>query len=102
MPLFKKPIAHIYVSEVRRRMDPLVVPIFTPDTAIDVGDFGSFEDGRFVRRGNLADRRVALDVTEDHHAGFEFASDGKVSIEPAGTVPNPAGGQLVQAKLKFS
>jgi hypothetical protein len=102
VPIFKKPIAQIYVSELRKRMEPLVIPIFTPDTAIDVGDFGSFEDGRFVRKGNLAARGVALDVTENEHAGFEFASDGKVSIGPSVKVPNPAGGELVQATLTFS
>jgi hypothetical protein len=99
---FRKPIARIYVSEVRERMDPDVVPIFTPDTAIDVGDFGSFEEGRFVSKGNLVKRGVELDIIEDNHVGFEFASGGKVSIGPSVTAPNPAGGQLLQATLKFS
>jgi hypothetical protein len=99
---FAKPVAHVYVSEVRRKMDPLVVPIFTPDTAIDVGDFGSFEDGRFDRRGNLAERGVDLSVVERPHAGFEFASAGKVSIGPSVTVPHPGGGDLVEATLTFT
>jgi hypothetical protein len=102
--LFRRPIARIYVGELRRGMEPLVVPIFTPDTAIEVGDFGAFEGGRFVRKGNLEDRDVALDVTENRHAGFDFASDGKVSIGPSVKVPNPAGGggELVQATLSFT
>jgi hypothetical protein len=100
--LFNRPIARIYVRELRRRLEPLVVPIFTPDTSIEVGDFGSFDGGRFVRKGNLADRGVAPDVTEDGHAGFEFASAGKVSIGPSLTMPNPAGGgELVKATLNF-
>jgi hypothetical protein len=101
LPLFRKPVAQIYVTEVRQRMDPLVIPIFSPDTAIDVGDFGSFEDGRFVRYGTLADRGVALEKDENPTNPFEFASSGKVSIGPSIKVPNPLGGELVSAKLKF-
>jgi hypothetical protein len=99
---FRKPIAQIYVSEMRRRLDKLVVPIFPPDTTVDVGDFGSFEDGRFVRRGNLADRDVHLSVDENKHAGYNFASDGKFEISPSAKVPNPLGGELLEATLKFT
>lgn len=100
---WSKSDAEIYVDEVRNGMDRLVVPIFTPDTALDVGDFGSFEDGRFVRRGNVQDRGIELDIEESPRNPFQFASTGKVKLGPSATVPNPAGGaDLVQAKLTFS
>jgi hypothetical protein len=101
MPLFSKPIARIYVEELRTRLDPLVVPIFTPDTDIDVGDFGSFLDGRYVRRGNVADRGLRPDVDDEPISGFEFASAGKVRFGASAKVPNPLGGELFKAVIGF-
>src|SRR3954452_133903 len=102
MSLFRKPIAAIYVKELRVRLEPLVVPIFTPDSAIAVGDFGSVDDGRFVRRGNVADRGVAIEPKDDGMAPFDFSSAGKVHLGPTVELPNPAGGTLVKGSLHFS
>lgn len=97
MDLFRKPVARVYIDELRKRMDPIVIPIFTPDIDLEVGDFGSFEDGRFVRRGNLADREIALDIREQEHDGFQFESSGKVHIGPTVTA-----GDLLEATVDFS
>jgi hypothetical protein len=102
MPFFSKPIARIYVKELRTKLDSLVVPIFAPDTSIDVGDFGSFDDGQFVPRGNVTGRGLRLDVEESPVNAFEFASSGKVTIGPSVTVPNPAGGDLLKTVLSFT
>jgi hypothetical protein len=98
---FTKPVAKIYVNELRT-LDTDLVPIFTPDTEIGVGDVGSFEDGRFVRYFNLADRGIALDVLERTANPFEFASQGKVSVGPSVDVPNPLGGTLSKMVLSFT
>ena len=95
-------IARIYVEEVRRSLDPLVVPVFSPDIQLDVGDFGSFEDGRFVRQGNVRDRDVGFGVDEQTVAPFEFASSGKVSFGASTTVKGPGDVELVKAKVSFS
>ncbi|MCA1691704.1 MAG: hypothetical protein LC733_05700, partial [Actinobacteria bacterium] len=80
MALFSKPIARIYVEELKDHLDDKVVAIFSPDTDLQVGDFGSFEDGQFVTKGNVASRGVELDVRDRKVNPFEFASQGKVSI----------------------
>jgi hypothetical protein len=102
MALFSKPIAHVYIKELRARLDSLVVPVFTPDVTIEVGDFGSFEDGRFIRKGNLRDRNVAFECVENRVGGLDFASEGKVTISPGVTVPSPTGGTLVKATISFN
>lgn len=98
---FTKSIAEIYVSELRKSLDRVVVPIFTPDAAIDVGDFGSFEDGRFIRRGNVADRGLHPDIEQMTVNPFEFASSGKVTIGPSVRIPKPGSGELVKAIVSF-
>jgi hypothetical protein len=103
MSLFSKPVASIYIKEVRQRLDPDIVPVFTPDTAIEVGDFGSFEDGRFVRKGNLqVDRQVDLEVIEDAVSPFNFASAGKVSMGSSVSVPGPTGQNVLRAQISFT
>jgi len=102
MSIFSKPIARIYVKELRTRLDPTVVPIFAPDTTIDVGDFGTFTDGQFVSRGNVSSRGARLDVGESPVNAFEFASSGKVTIGPSVDLPNPAGGKLLKTQLSFT
>ena len=101
MSLFSKPIARIYIEEIRTRLDKTVVPIFSPDTAIDVGDFGAFEDGQFVRKGNVDTRGIALDIDETPASAFDFASAGKVQIGASVKVPNPLGGDLVKSTIGF-
>jgi hypothetical protein len=102
MPLFSKPIANVYVKELRTRLDKKIVPIFMPDTTIEVGDFGSFEDGQFVGKGNVRDKGIEYVVKENPVGGFDFASSGKVSIAPSVTIPSPTGGDLVKATITFS
>src|SRR5687767_13011488 len=102
MRLFNRSIARIYIEEIRTRLDETVVPIFSPDTAIDVGDFGAFEDGQFVRKGNVDARGIALDIDETAASAFDFASAGKVQIGGSVKVPNPLGGDLVKSTIRFS
>jgi len=100
--LFSKPIATVYVKELRKRYDPLGVPVFTPDTNIEVGDFGSFEDGRFIVRGNVSGRGVAVDAKSVPVGPYDYASSGKVSIAPSVEVPSPAGGTLLKTTITFT
>lgn len=97
MALFSKPIAAIYVKELRKRFDPLTVPMFTPDTKISVGDFGTFEGGRFVRKGNVFARGVTAVVEEAETAGFDFATADGVTIGPSVTLP----GGLLRATVSL-
>ena len=46
-----KSTAGIYMQELRG-FDATIVPLFTPDSVVDVGDFGSFKDGRFAIAGS--------------------------------------------------
>jgi hypothetical protein len=101
MMFFSKPVAKIYVSELLKRYDPLVVPVFTPDSKVEVGDFGSFEDGRFVRRGNVSKRGVTVDADSSPVAPYDYASSGKVEIGPSVEVPTPTGGTLLKTTLDF-
>ena len=103
MSLFRKSIASVYVKELKKRLDPLIVPIFTPDTNLEVGAFGSFEDGRFVRKGNVTAKGVSFNVSRKPVGAFDFASSGKVTMGPSVTLPSPTGGgDLVSATITFS
>lgn len=99
--MFDRAVAHTYIRELKVHLDRKYVPVFTPDTVIDVGDFGSLEDGRFIRKGSVADRGITLDIRETPVAAQTFASTGKVAIKPGATVA--AGGrELLGATLQFS
>jgi hypothetical protein len=101
--LFKKDAtAAIYLHELRVGFDSEVVPVFTPDTLIDVGDYGSFEKGRFVVRGNVATRGVKVEPKEYPVSPWSWASTGKVSVGPSVKVPSPTGTDLVKMTLTFS
>lgn len=102
MDLFSKPVASIYVSEFQSRLDADIVPIFTPDTAVDVGDFGCFEGGRFVRRGNLINRGFNLGTQQRRVNPLEFASSGKVTIGPSVEIAGPAGQTMLKADIRFT
>jgi hypothetical protein len=100
---FSKSVAEIYLKELRTRLDRQIVPIFTPDTAIEVGDYGSFEDGQFVLRGNVArDRGLQFSVRTESVSAFDFGSSGKVTLGPTVELPNPAGGTLLKSTIKFT
>jgi hypothetical protein len=99
---FTKSVAEVYVKELRTRLDRQIVPIFTPDTAVEVGDFGSFEDGRFVSHGNVRDRGLQLRVDTKNVSAFDFGSSGKVSFGPTVELPNPVGGTLLKSTIKFT
>lgn len=102
MGWFRKDLARIYVEEMCDRIDPTVVPVFPPDTTLDVGDYCSFDDGRLVRRGSVVGRAGLSVTVEEHTVGAHgFSSAGKVSISPSVIVPNPVGGELAQATIDF-
>ena len=67
-----------------------------------MGDFGTFEGGQFVSRGNVSSRIGQLDVIQSPVNAFDYASSGRVTIAPLAAVPNPAGGNLLKAKLSFT
>ena len=72
------------------------------DTRVEVGNFGSYDGGRFDRHGNLADR-LTFAVEKADAAPFTFASQGKVSIGPSVMVTGGApGGRLLKADVTFS
>lgn len=98
--MFDRAIAQTYLRELKVHLDRKYVPVFTPDTAIEVGDFGALEDGRFIRKGNVADRGLTLDILETPVAAQTFASTGKVTISPSATV-QVAGQKLLGATLTF-
>lgn len=79
---FRQPIAAVYVRELRKGLDPLIVPVFTPDVDLAVGDVGSFEDGRFVRRSHVRQRGLEVELEETEVPPFVFASQGKVEVGP--------------------
>ena len=98
--MFDRAIAHTYIQELRVQLDRKYVPVFTPDTAIGVGDFGPVENGRFIKKGNVADRGLALDILETPVAAQTFASTGKVTISPSATV-QVGNRKLLGATLTF-
>ncbi len=103
MPNFEKASAAIYIRELRERYDSTVVPMFPPDTAVDVGDFGEFVDGQWVRHGSLRDRQEIMpEPNETPIAPFSFASSDKFEFGPSVEIPKPGGGTLLEATMKFS
>ena len=52
--------------------------------------------------GTCATRELAYDVDEQAIPAFTFASDGKVEIGPSVKIPNPLGGELLKASMKFT
>jgi hypothetical protein len=123
MNIFSKAIAEIYVDQVRHRIDERTVAIFPPDTVLRVGDFGSFEDGRFLRKGTLKSRGfyfepadpypdgdnhskgtgdTVIAIQSDEAAAFEYATAGKVNIGATGLVKSVIGPQLARAVVSFT
>lgn len=97
----RRDIARTYISQVRDQVDPTVVPVFPPDTLLEVGDTVTVDDGRLVRRASVLPR-VVTDVTEHPTGPQSFASAGSVSIGPSVQVPNPVGGDLLKATVRFA
>jgi len=98
----KASTAEIYVDELRSGLDPKIVPLFPPDTAVDVGDFGLFEEGRFIKKGSVSSRGLDVSCDEQAVPPWSWASSGKVSIGPSVSVPGPTGSPLVKATIRFS
>lgn len=106
----KPSVADIYVKEVSSGLGEMLVPIFSPNSAdIRVGTIGRFSEGSFERRGHLAGiiggtdewvRRVPL-ASSTSPGAFVFKSDGRVRLEPSGTV-NIAGQDVLKAQLTFA
>lgn len=101
MSLFRKPIARVYVDQLRHAFDDTTVPIFTPDTDIEVGYFGSFDEGRFVKRGKVEDLGVQVQVDQHKTGGFKWASGGAVSFGPSVEIPGPSGEPLIESTVHF-
>ena len=97
--MFRKPsLADIYVRELSTQLDNSLIPLFTPDTAVEIGTTGRFVDGRFVATGHL--RTFLGDVPETVSgalSNWSFASENSVRLEPQVSVPGlPTGGPMVQ------
>jgi hypothetical protein len=102
VPLLDRSAAKIYISEMRAHVDRRLVPVFTPDTFIEVGDIGKLENGRFTGTGSLAELGLDPPVTERPAAGTDFSSSGKVSLGGSANVPGPVGDPILKATLKFN
>jgi hypothetical protein len=103
--MFRKPtVADIYLKELSRGLDRTLVPLFPPDTPVTVGTVGHFEDGRFVKRGELSQLPGAPmpAIESSAAADWSFSSENSVSLTPGGTVTTPLGQQLAKAQLGFS
>jgi len=105
MSIFRKPsLADIYVRELSGSLDPSLVPLFTPDTAVEIGTTGRFVEGRFETTGTLAQLGVPTVEKSLHKAASDwaFTSGDSVQLEPQGEVPGPLGTPLLTARLRFS
>jgi hypothetical protein len=102
--LFTKDIAKIYVADVREYVNRGTVPVFPPDTALEVGDTVSLDDdGRLARRGTVIGKPgVHVDLKEQKTAPEIFASSSKVSMGSSVAISGPLGGRLVKSTLSFA
>ena len=89
------------MDEIKSKLDKNAVAIFTPDITVNVGGFGVFENGLYDEKGLLATRGLAYEVAEEPALAFEFASQGKVSVQPGATLTGPGGVELAKASLSF-
>jgi hypothetical protein len=94
--------AKVYLEQLKAGLDPTVVPVFEPGLDVDLGAFGSFERGRFNRRGSVVDRGLSLDVRQTELDPWWFATSGGVDLGPSAQVPGLGGKELVKASLTFS
>ena len=96
-------IARIYIEELRRGLDETVVPVFQPDTPVEVGTIGSFEDGQFIPRGQLKDRGASFEVRSGAPTPtWAFQSEAGVNLSPAVELALPDGTKIFSAKLSFA
>ncbi len=109
--MFRKPsVADIYVKQLQTRLDQQLVAVYPPDAPdIRVGTIGRFVEGRFDRRGHLAEllggedgfcEAVAL-TKPNEPTSFSFHSDGAVRLEPSAAV-SVAGREMLKTKLAFT
>jgi hypothetical protein len=95
-------IARIYIDEIRRRLDETVVPLFAPDTPVEVGAIGSFDDGQFIVRGHMRERGADVEVVSGPPTPvWTFSSTGQVEISPAVEIGPPGAGAF-SATLHFA
>ena len=96
-------ISRIYIEEIRNRLDETVVPVFAPDTHVEVGTIGSFEDGQFIPRGHIRERGADVTVTSGPPTPvWTFSSSSGVDLSPAVKVALADGSDLFSATLRFS
>jgi hypothetical protein len=96
-------IARIYIDELRHGLDGTVVPVFAPDTRLEVGSIGSFEDDQFIPRGHLRERGAEIPAAPGPTTPtWSFRSQGKVELSPAIELGLPDGTKAFAAKLSFS
>jgi hypothetical protein len=95
-------VAAAYIGELKAGLDQTWVPVFPPDTQVNVGDFGSFEDGRWIRRGSVFQRGLTpVLAAPTGTAPWSWASTAGVTFGPSVKIPSPVGGELVEAMISF-
>lgn len=77
-----------YANVVKNEYD--YYPVFPPDYPISLGDFGSLENGRFTRKGNIKnyDFKVKKLIGKGFDKiDFKIGTDFNASLAPSVTVP---------------
>lgn len=87
-----------YANIVKNEYD--YYPVFPPDYPIALGDFGSLENGRFKRKGNI--KKFGLKIKKLTGEGFDkidfkLGIDFSASLIPSVTVPG-----MFEANLKIA
>lgn len=76
-------------------------PVFPPDYPISLGDFGSLENGRFTRKGNMKKydfiAKELKGIKSNNKIDFSEGVDFNVSLAPSVTVPG-----MFEANLKIA
>ena len=72
-----------YIDEMRTHFDYL--PVWLPNTHLELGDVGTLHRDRFERETSLAELGIQFRPRErDHDIDFEYASAGNASIDVTG------------------
>lgn len=94
--------AKVYIDEMRKGFDDTVLPVFTPDTTLEVGSICSFDDGRLVSRGHVRDRGGEIPTASGAPTpSWTFATKGAVEFTPAVRVALSDGSPAFSAEVSF-
>ena len=95
-------LAQIYIEAFRKQVDEQMLPVWTPDVNVEVGDVGFLRDRQFVPTSNL--RKMSLDWEPRYdtaQASWSVVTSESVSLSVDANVSLPGGGELAAGTLKF-